>query len=119
LPNGTLSNSSITNVTGMEARRVDLEIEISYQVDIQQAKDCLRKVLEKESRVLQDRPVEVFVDSLGQSGVLMGVHAWVRTEDYWNVRWALLEQMKYAFDAEGIEIPYSTIDVNLNSSQNT
>lgn len=115
VPNGTLSNDSIVNVTGMELRRVDLEVEIAYTADIQKAKETLRQVLEQEKRVIQDREIDIFVGALGESGVMMGIHAWVRTEDYWGVRWTLLEQIKYAFDEAGIDIPYRTMDVNINS----
>lgn len=114
VPNGTLSNSSIVNVTKAEYRRVDLEVEIAYKADIRVAKETLKQVIEREQRIIIDKGLDIFVSELGESGVLMGIHAWVKTEDYWSVRWAVLEQIKYAFDEAEIEIPYRTVDVNVN-----
>lgn len=113
IPNGELSNSSITNVTKAEFRRVDLEVDIAYDSDIKQVKAILHRVINEEKRVDDTQSRDVFVSALGESSIVMGIRVWVKTEDYWNVRWSLLESIKYAFDREGVEIPYKTVDVNL------
>ena len=117
IPNGELSNSSITNVTKADFRRVDLTVDISYDADIKKAKEVLYKVIHKEKRVETEKAVDVFVSELGESGIVMGVHVWVKTDNYWSVRWHLLEEIKYAFDKADIEIPYKTIDVNWNAKE--
>lgn len=113
IPNGELSNSSITNVTKAEFRRVDLEVDIAYDCDIKTVKAILHDVIKAEKRVDDAQDKNVFVSALGESSIVMGVRVWVKTEDYWNVRWSMLEAIKYAFDEAGIEIPYKKMDVNL------
>lgn len=113
IPNGTLSNSSIVNVTKAQYRRIDFTVDISYNSDIKKAKDVLQSVIMAESRIMTDMEYDVFVSALGESGVAMGIHVWVNTEEYWKVRWDLLEAVKYALDEAGIEIPYQTVDVNV------
>ena len=113
IPNGILSNSSLTNVTNMDRRRIDLRVGISYESDIRKAKEVLLVLAEKEpARLPEEEPV-VFVDTLGASSVDMGIRFWVRTEEYWQARWRLTENIKYAFDENGIEIPYQQIDVQI------
>lgn len=113
IPNGTLSNSSLTNVTNMDKRRIDLVVGIGYESDIRMAKEVLLKLAKEETARLPEEEVMVFVNNLGASSVDMGVRIWVRAEDYWTVRWRLLENIKYALDEKGISIPYQQIDVQI------
>lgn len=113
IPNGILSNCSLTNVTDMDRRRVDLSVGISYEADIRKAKEILFKLATEEpARLPEEEPV-VYVDTLGVSSVDLGIRIWVRTEEYWSARWRLTENIKYAFDENGIEIPYQKIDVQI------
>ena len=116
IPNGTLSNSSLTNVTNMDKRRVDLVVGIAYEADIRKAKEVLYKLAEEETARLPEEDVMVFVNDLGASSVDMGVRVWVRAEDYWLVRWRLMENIKYALDEAGISIPYQQIDVQIKTN---
>ena len=118
IPNGALSNSSIVNVTKADYRRIDLDVEIAYSADIREAKKVLAGVLKKEKRIVKEKNVDIFVNELGASGINLGIHVWVRMEEYWATRWQLLENIKYALDEAGIEIPYQTMDINVNT-QNT
>lgn len=115
IPNGTLSNSSLTNVTNMDKRRIDLVVGISYESDIREAKEVLLKLANEEPARLPEEDAVVFVDNLGASSVDMGVRIWVRAEDYWPTKWRLLENMKYALDEKGISIPYQQIDVQIKN----
>lgn len=113
IPNGTLSNSSLTNVTNMDRRRVDIVVGIAYEADIRTAKEVLFKVAgEEPARLPKEEPV-VFVDNLGASSVDLGVRIWVGAADYWPAKWRLLENIKYALDEKGISIPYQQIDVQI------
>ena len=113
IPNGTLSNSSLTNVTNKDRRRVDLVVGIAYEADIRTAKDVIYAVAEKEeARIPEEKPV-VYVDNLAASSVDIGLRVWVKTEDYWPARWRMTENIKYALDAKGISIPYQQIDVQI------
>lgn len=113
IPNGTLSNSSLTNVTSMDRRRVDLVVGIAYEADIRTAKEIMLAVAEEEPARLADEDVVVFVDNLGASSVDLCIRVWVNASDYWPARWRLLENIKYAFDEKGISIPYQQIDVQI------
>ena len=113
LPNGTLANAAITNVTHEGTRRIDIKVSISYRADIQKAKDVLGKMLEESELVLQDRPRMVVVDALGDSGVAMIVRFWTKRESYWNAKFELTEKTKLLLDEAGVEIPYPQLDVHI------
>lgn len=113
IPNGSLSNSSITNVTHMEKRRIDLVIGVSYEADLAKTKQVLLDVVKSEDKILPGEPVDVYVSELADSSVQMGVRAWVKTEDYWPIRWKMTEDIKNALDANAISIPYPQIDVTV------
>lgn len=113
IPNGMLSNSSLTNVTKMDRRRVDLVVGIAYEADIRTAKEIMLAVAEKDPARLADEDAVVFVDNLGASSVDIGIRVWVSAADYWPARWRLMENIKYALDEKGISIPYQQIDVQI------
>lgn len=113
IPNGTLANHSLTNVTSQDRRKLDLKIDISYESDLKKGKELLEKLLKEDEGILKDEEILVFVDSLGSSSVVLGARAWVRTEDYWKVRWRLLEEIKLTFDDNGVEIPYQQVTVHM------
>ncbi len=113
IPNGTLSNSSLTNVSNMERRRVDVAVGISYEADIRQAKEVLLAVADRDEARLADEEALVFVDSLGESAVNMVVRIWVKSDDYWTAKWRLTEEVKYTLDEHGISIPYPQLDVQI------
>lgn len=113
VPNGTLSNCSITNVSDVDRRRVDVAVGIAYEADIREAKEVLYQTAESDPARLPEEEVLVFVDSLGDSAVNIGVRIWVAAEDYWTAKWRLTENVKYALDEKGISIPYQQIDVQI------
>ena len=113
IPNGSLSNSSITNYSHMDMRRIDLTVGVGYASDLSKVKAVLEGVVKTETAVIKDEPVDIFVSDLGDSAVDMGIRVWVKTEDYWPVRWRLLEQMKNALDENGISIPFPQMDVSI------
>ena len=116
IPNGNITNNSITNVTSSGKRMLDLSVGISYRQDIKPVKDIITGVLEASSYRLQDEAVNVFVSSLGESSIIIGFRCWVKAGDYWNAKWAIIEEVKLQFDNNGIEIPYNQLDVNINKS---
>ena len=113
IPNGTLSNMTITNVTTMEKRRLDLTVTIGYQADLKRAKELLETLYADSPEIIQEDGITVYVDSLTGNGVVIGVRGWVKTEDYWPLRWRLLEEIKLTFEREGIEIPYNYMNVRM------
>lgn len=114
LPNGTLANSSLTNVTQTPYRRTDIKISISYDSDIKTAKSVLMQLLEEDVAVLKDKEMLVFVDDLADSSVIIGVRCWVAKEDFWQTRWRLLENAKYALEEKGVVLAYPQLDVHIH-----
>lgn len=112
IPNNMIWQNVITNVTDQEIRRVDMEFGITYDEDIDRVENILRTVLESDERVLHDPEPQVMVGSFGDSSVNVLCRPWVRTEDYWTVRWDLNKHVKQAFDREGVVIPFPQRDVN-------
>lgn len=113
LPNGTLSNNSITNVTTAKNRRADITIGISYGADIKAAKEVLMKVLKEDEATLKDHDMNVFVDQLADSSVNLGVRCWFNNEDFWTGKWRITENCKCALDQAGIQIPFPQMDVHI------
>lgn len=117
IPNGTLANSSVKNVSTMDKRRVDIQVGISYEADIAAAKSVLMEIIEKDVNILKDKPINVFVASLDASQVTLETRVWVSSEKYWDTKWALTEQYKLALDAAGIEIPFNQLSVTIKGME--
>lgn len=115
VPNGTLANASITNVTARDQRKLEIKIGISYQSDIKKAKAILESLLKEDPDTRSDEEMVVFVDSLGESSVIMGLRVWVATDKYWPAKWRLNERIKEEFDRQGIEIPYNQLQVHIKN----
>ncbi len=113
IPNGSISNSTITNITANDTRRVDMVVGIGYDDDIRKAKDTLAALLDEEERVLREPAPTVAVAELADSSVNLVVRPWVRTEDYWNVLFSLTEKIKLTFDEKEISFPYPQQEVHM------
>jgi small conductance mechanosensitive channel len=113
LPNGNLSNNSITNASISPVRRVDLLVGISYSSDLKKAKEVLLDVMKTDLDVLQNEPITVFVNSLDSSAVTLGMRCFCENPRYWDVRWRLIENAKLSLDENGIEIPFNQMDVHM------
>lgn len=113
IPNGALANNSLTNVTAKEYRQLDLRVDISYDADLKKTKQLLQGILENDPSIVSDKEINVFVDNLGDNSVVIGLRAWVKTEEYWESRWRILENVKLTLDKNHIEIPYNQLQVHL------
>ena len=117
IPNGMLTNNSLTNATAKDVRRLDLKVDISYHADLRKAKDIIENLLKKDDCILKDEEITVFVDELAASAVIIGARAWVKSEDFRPTRWRLLEEIKLTLDARGIEIPYQQVTVHMSQQE--
>lgn len=115
IPNSVLTNESITNVTAMEKRRLEIKVGISYESDLLLAKKILQELIEQDPELLDREETQVFVAELGDSAVIVGFRAWVKTEEFWNTKWRMNEQIKIKFDENHIQIPYPQMDVHVKS----
>lgn len=114
IPNGSLSNNSITNTTAQKKRRVDLTFDIAYDADLKKAKEVIEGIVRAEECVLLEDGVTIFVDSLAASSVVIGARAWVASENYWTAKWRMTENVKLALDENGIEIPFNQLTVHMD-----
>ena len=116
IPNGMLTNNSITNATAKDERQLDLRVGISYDADIRQAKSVIENLLIKDECIIKNEQINVFVHELADSAVVLGIRAWVKNEEYWETRWRLLEEIKLLLDENGIEIPYPQMTVHMQKN---
>lgn len=112
LPNGSLANTSLTNVTQAPYRRLELIVGISYESDLKKAKQLLSQMLDEDEKVIQEKDKNVYVDMLDQSSVNLGIRCWFLKEDYWEGKWRLTEQIKLIFDENNISIPYPQMQLH-------
>ena len=117
VPNGTLANSSITNASREEFRRVDMVFSVAYDSDLKLVKSLLQTAGERHELVLkdEDHAIKVFINEFGASSIDFGFRVWCKNADYWTVKWAMMEAVKDAFDANNIEIPFNQIDVTMKN----
>ena len=116
IPNGMLTNNSITNATAKDERQLDLRVGISYDADIRQAKSVIENLLIKDECIIKNEQINVFVHELADSAVVLGIRAWVKNEEYWETRWRLREEIKILLDENGIEIPYPQMAVHMKEN---
>ena len=116
IPNTGLSNSSITNYTTEEKRRVDWTFGIAYGDDIDKTKAVIKQIADNDQRILKDPEIFIAVSELGDSSVNFAVRAWVNVADYWDVFFAMNENIYKTFAKEGINIPFPQMDVHVHNN---
>ncbi|MBW7471424.1 mechanosensitive ion channel [Marinobacter sp. M216] len=117
IPNGSLSNATLVNVSIYDKRRCDMTFGIGYGDDIDKAKAILKRLMEEDERSLVDPAPRICVAGLGDSSVNLMFRVWVPTDDLWPYYWEMQEKVKKAFDAEGITIPFPQRDVHLYQTE--
>ncbi|HET8802083.1 MAG TPA: mechanosensitive ion channel domain-containing protein [Marinobacter sp.] len=113
IPNGSLSNATLVNVSYYDTRRCDMTFGIAYGDDIDKARAVIKQLLDEDERVLPEPEPRISVGSLGDNSVNIIVRPWTKTDDLWPVYWDMHERVKKAFDKEGITIPFPQRDVHL------
>lgn len=112
MPNSMLANNTLINYFGIELRRIDLKISVSYDAEIEHVKSVMNQVVEDSDLLLSD-PAPVFgVSDLSDSGIVFDVFVWCMSDHFFTARYSLYENLKKAFDREGIEIPYPQVVVH-------
>jgi small conductance mechanosensitive channel len=114
VPNGAIYGGVITNYSARETRRIDMVIGIGYESDIKLARDTMREIIEADERILKDPEALIAVSELADSSVNFVVRPWVKSADYWGVKFALNEKIKLAFDEKGVSIPYPQMDIHMD-----
>lgn len=118
LPNGRISSDRVTNYNVLPQRRVDFVFGIGYNDDLKQAKALLMEVIEKNEKILKDPAPFIGLNELGESSVNLVVRVWANTPDYWEVYFYMMEEVKTAFDTNGISIPFPQRELHIVHGEN-
>lgn len=113
IPNGNLANSTVINSTKEPHRRLDFDVSISYDEDIDRVKKVLIEAAQNCTSRLEEQECTAFVRSFDPSAVKITLRFWVKSEDYWSVKWEMQEMIKKIFDENHISIPYDQLDVHV------
>ncbi|MCD8105299.1 MAG: mechanosensitive ion channel family protein [Lachnospiraceae bacterium] len=113
VPNGTLADNVMVNVTAADRRKLEVKVSISYRDDLQKAKGVLERLILENPDVIKEEEHIVFVSELGENGIVLGMRCFVPTARYYPVLWQMNERIKTEFDREGLHIPYPQMDVHV------
>lgn len=113
IPNGAITSGPIENITANPMRKVPMTFGIGYADDIDKARSVIESVAKGCDKIDHTQPVDIFVSELADSSVNFAVRPWVKTEDYWAVYFYMHEEIKKAFDKEGVGIPFPQMDVHV------
>jgi small conductance mechanosensitive channel len=117
VPNGKLYGDIIKNFNGYDTRRVDMTVGIGYGSSMERALEIINGLLAADERVLKDPAPTVAVAELADSSVNIIVRPWVNSSDYWAVHFDFQKNVKEAFDAAGVEIPFPQRVVHMQQAQ--
>lgn len=112
-PNSSLSAGKITNYTTLGTRRIQHSVSASYDAPVQTVRQALLDAVARTPGLLESPGPEVYVNAYGESGIEYIVRSWARTADYWTAYYALLENIKAAFDERAVEMPYNHLNVHI------
>ncbi len=115
VPNGALSSGNIINYSEKPTRRVDMVFNVAYSADTEKAKELIVAEIEKQELVLSDPKYFVGITEFADSSIDITARVWVKSSDYWTVKYALMSSVKSAFDVNGIEIPYNQLDIHIKN----
>ena len=115
IPNGALANGNILNYSMKDLRRVDFEFSIAYDEDYERAKKAINEVIETVPNILLDPQPLVRMKTHGESTINIVTRVWVKSENYWDVYYDMMEAIKTKFDNENIEIPFNQLDVHIKN----
>ncbi len=118
VPNSKIWGDVIKNVTAQKLRRVDLEFGIGYGDDIEHTERVLNDIIDSHELILKKPAALIKLHTLGESSVNFIVRPWTKTEDYWDVYWDLMREVKMRFDREGISIPFPQRDIHVITEVN-
>lgn len=117
LANGAVANGTITNFTKADKRRVDWSFGIAYGDDFKVAKDLLTKFMQEDARILKDPAYFIGLGELADSSLNVTVRGWVKTDDYWDVFFAINERVYNEFGDAGLSIPFPQMDVHIQNQE--
>lgn len=115
VPNSQMSGAVITNYSTESTRRVDIDFCVSYSANMSKAIEVIEEIVSTHEKILSEPEPFVRITDYGSSAIVVTLKAWTETNDYWNVKFDLLEKVKIAFDENEIEMPYQQVDVKIKN----
>lgn len=115
IPNGSITSDPIENLSANPVRKVPMTFGVGYGADIDQVRKVIQEVADNCQQIDHAQPVDIFVSELADSSVNFAVRPWCKTEDYWTVYFYMHEELKKAFDKQGINIPFPQMDVHMRN----
>jgi len=113
IPNNELASSTFVNYSHEDKRRVDMTVDIHYDSDVEKAKTLIKSVIDKHPYALKDPEAYVRVSEYKDSAIALGIRVWALTENYYDLKDDLLEEIKYIFDQNDIIVPYPQVDIHI------
>ena len=114
IPNGNLANQTSINYSKEGIRRLDINVDVSYNNDVDIVKKVLTKLVSHDERIIKEKDIFVRMTEYKESSMVYTIRVWVKNGDYWETRFDLLEKIKHEFDKEKIQIPYNQLDVHID-----
>lgn len=115
IPNGNLANSPTVNYSKETERRLEINIDVSYNNDIEKVKGVLNNIVNNDERINQNKDIFVRLTDYKDSSMIYTIRVWVASSVYWDTKFDLLEEIKKEFDKENISIPYNQLDVHFDT----
>lgn len=113
IPNGNLSAGNIINYNVLPVRRLSTTVGIAYEADTARAIELLTALIKSRKPLVNPEKALVYVKELGDSSVVLGLHYWVKTDNYWDEAWSINQAIKDVLDQNGIAIPFNQLDVHV------
>lgn len=117
IPNGNISNTSLVNVTEHDKRRVDIDFSVAYSSDMDKVKEVALRAVSEVPGYMESEPVRFYIDEFADSGIKTALRFYCEKDKYFDAKWAAMWNIKEAFDANGIEIPFNQLDVRMRSEE--
>ncbi len=105
VPNAKLTTDKIVNYSLRDTRRLNIEVGVGYQEDLNKVRGVLQNIIEEDDRILKEPKPNITVKGLADNSVRMEVRVWVQSQDHWKVKVETTEKIKDRFDAEKISFP--------------
>lgn len=113
IPNGEISGKTITNYSANDTRQVELKFTASYDAPPEKVKGCIAKVVGEHPLTFPTPAPMIRVNGYGNSSIEYLLRVWCATKDYWTVYFDVMEQVKTAFDAAGVEMTYDHLNIHM------
>lgn len=115
MPNSNIVAATVVNYTSEGKRRVDLVFSVGYENEIERVKTAIRATVENHEKVVDKDQIFVRVSAYNDSTISYTMRAWAKTEDYWDVHFDLMEQVKHTFDQVGITMVFPILTVQMEN----